>query len=417
MKRTVAVVMAILMCVFLAGCSPLHDLIDILYAQDVIREEESKPRFAFSNGELFVDKSETYLPASDFDQVTSPYAEYRSDVYYNALSPEEQNIYIAFEYALENSYSNVLVDSALAEDTETLVKVLNHLSLDSPLLEQNLRYEVGTFTSSFPVNILGLYDAYANFEGFYITVENFDSELWAKKLEALETAKKRVEDLPSGLSDWISAEELYLSLAQSVEYYDYEGEDSDKVFPYLYDALIIGKTHCDGHANALSLLLRLAGIEACEKNYSSQDPDEAGHTWVTFEIDGEWYNIDSTNSDMIPKKQCSMRSGFYFAFSDDMRLFPEDYDEVTPVCEKSKYMNPDASVYDLSGNSFSDSVVYGYDMREPDWALILVYRNNSYLLERQIQRCANHTYSTVYWMTIDLANGATAVIVYEKGLF
>lgn len=417
MKKIIAVAMTVLLCVFLSGCSPLYEIIDLFYGNGAVEKAESVPHIAFSNGKLFEDSKEEFFAATEFDEVTSQYAQFRSNIYFNTLSPEEQYIYTALEYAMENNYSNILIDSALSDSVETLIKCLEYLALDSPLLEQNLRYEVGDFTTSYPVDVLGLYEDYAKFNGYYITVKNFDSEMWDKKLQAIEKAKDAVEALPAGLSDFERAEELYLLLAENTEYYNYDDrKDENDVFPYLYDALITGKTHCDGHANALSLLLRLAGIEANEKMYTTENEEEVGHTWVTFCIDGFWYNADSTSDDMIPQKECSMKSGFYFAFSDDMRIYNEDYDEVTPICEESRYMKPDSVVYDLSSDDFSNAVVYAYDQREPDWALIVVHGKNTTLLEKQLQKCADKTYSTVYWITNDLANGSTAVIVYEKGV-
>lgn len=420
MKKTVSIILSVLICFLLAGCSPLEEVVNILYGNNAVQKAESLPHIGFSNGVLFEDDEEIILPASDFSEVNSQYEKYRSDIYYNALSPEEQTIYTAFEYALENNYSNILIDSLLADSADTLIMVLEYLALDSPLLEQNLRYEVGDFTTSMPVEILGLYSASAEFDGYYISVNNFTKEMWDKKLEAVHKAKEIVESLPAGLSDFERAEELYLHLAENIEYYSYEeGEASMEVYPYLYDALITGKTQCDGHANALSLLLRLASIPSVEKMYTadSKKDDEVGHTWVAFEIDGYWYNADSTSADLIPKKESSMKSGFYFAFSDELRLYSEDYDEVTPVCEQSKYMKPDAVVSDLSTDAFSNEVEYAYLQKNPDWALIIVTRNNPDLLDKQIQESANKTLSTVYWSTIDLANGNIAVLVYEKGLF
>ncbi|MBR2042997.1 MAG: transglutaminase family protein [Clostridia bacterium] len=417
MKRAVCIFLCIVFCFTLSGCSPVIDIIDLIYANDAVREVENKPYFAFSNGTLFKDSEETYLPAAHFDAEQSEYSQYRSSIYYNTLSPEEQYIYLALQYAMENCYKNVLVDSALAADTDTVVKVLQHLALDSPLLEQNLRYVTGTFTSSIPVNILGLYNDYADFDGFYISVDNFTKEMWDKKLEAITVAQQRVDALPDSLSLAEKAERLYLSLAQSVEYSLYDDDDNTKVFPYLYDALVTEKTHCDGHANALSLLLRLAGIEVCEKDYTPEKEGQPGHTWVTFSLDGQWYNADSTNGDLIPKKACSMKSGYYFGFSDDMRHYKENYDEVTPACKESLYMEPDGTLYGIEGNSFSSIVVDAFVEREPCWALIKVFNYNEASVKRQIQRCADQTYSTCYWMTLDVADGSTMVFVYQKGLF
>ena len=80
-------------------------------------------------------------------------------------------------------YQNDFVDGSLGfEDglkiSKTIKeKILKYFSLDSPLLEQNLRYTMGECTSSYTVDILGLYTRYADFKGYYVTVKNFDSEI------------------------------------------------------------------------------------------------------------------------------------------------------------------------------------------------------------------------------------------------
>lgn len=415
MKRILSVFLAVLTCVSLAGCSQIKEIYNFLYEDD---SQKGEALIGFSNGTLFDDSEETYFPASDFTEVKSEYAKYRSDLYFNALSPEEQNIYIALEYAMENNYKNLLFSYSVADSTETLIKVINHLSLDSPLLEQNLRYVVGDFTTPVEDKLLGVVPTFSEFKGCYITVHNFNKEMWDKKLLAIEEAEKRVAALPNGLTQAEKAEELYLSLAKNVEYSLYEEDDGEtSVFPYLYDALITEKTQCDGHANALNLLYRLAGINSCEKDYTAEKEGEPGHTWVTFELDGKWYNADSTSSDMIPKKACSMKSGYYFAFSDEMRLYTENYDDVTPYCEQSLYMQPDSVVQDLNDDSFSNAAINAFNKKSPKWALITVHNYNESLLSDQLQKIADTAFTTVYWFTIDLANGDTAVLVFTRGLF
>ena len=415
MKKAIAIVLSLILCVILSGCSPLYDTVSFLYGDRAVAEAESIPRIAFSKGELSEESKEKFFPADDFSEVKSKYAKYRSTLYHDALTKEEQTVYHAFEYAMENNYNNILVDADLVKDADTLEKILKYFSLDSPLLEQNLRYTMGECSSSYTVDILGLYTRYAKFEGYYVTVKNFDSEILKSKLTALKKAKEIVAELSPDLSDFEKAEELYLKLAKGITYSVYE--DNQGVYPYLYDALINSKTHCDGHANALALLLRLSGIESVEKMYISEKEGEVGHTWTAFCIDGEWYNADSTSSEMIPKIDTSMRSGFLFAFSDEMRLYSENFDEVTPACNKSKYMNPDAIISDLNNNDFSNAVMKAFSKRNPKWAIIIIEKENEALLKRQLQKCADRSNSSVYWTTQPLANGKTAVLVCNKRMF
>ena len=92
LKRAVCIFLCIVFCFTLSGCSPVIDIIDLIYANDAVREVENKPYFAFSNGTLFKDSEETYLPAAHFDAEQSEYSQYRSSIYYNTLSPEEQEL-------------------------------------------------------------------------------------------------------------------------------------------------------------------------------------------------------------------------------------------------------------------------------------------------------------------------------------
>ena len=412
--KIIAVVLAV--CFMLTGCSVTKELSKILKGSDLVQKVENSPYFGFSNGEILKEDKEEYISADFFDGYVSQYKTLRSNIYFNALSVEHQQVYLALEYALENSYSNILVDSMFVSSADEIIMIAEYLSLDSPLLEQNLRFECGSFNSSIPVEITDFYTDYADFDGYYLTLYNFSADFFNKKLLAVEAVREVVAELPESLSQFEKAERLYKMLAQNVEYAVYEDDDGETaVFEYLYDALVTGKTQCDGFANALSLLYRLAGIEAAEKMYSSKD--EMGHTWTAFEIDGKWYNADASTDAFIPKKDCSMGSGLRFAFSDELLSYGEDYADVIPDCNESKYMTPDGVLQDLGGDSFMNIVVSGYEERQPDWAFVLIKNCSDDALERQIQLCANSTLTTIFWSTLDLANGYTAVLVYGKGMF
>ena len=413
--KVIAIVLAF--CFLLSGCSAASDFSNIINRGKIIKNVENSPYFGFSNGEILKEDKEQYISAAFFDDYVCQYKHLRSDIYYNALSLEEQQVYLALEYAFENNFSNILVDSYLVKSEEDIIKVAEYLSLDSPLVEQNLRFECGTFTSSIPVEITDYYTGHAEFDGYYITIFNFSADMLNKKLLAIKAVEDVIKSLPENFSDFQKAEHLYKSLAKNVEYQIYEDDDGKSdVFPYLYDALITGKTQCDGYANALSLLFRMAGIEAAEKMYSGEQEGEVGHTWTAFKINGKWYNADASANIFIPKKECSMGSGLYFGFSDQLRVYSEDYDDVIPICAESYCMNPDIVIQDLSGNSFREAVTNGYDKRNPQWAFVLVKNCSEGDLENQIQICANSTLTTVYWSTLGLANGYTAVLVYGKGL-
>ena len=417
MRKIKIIAMVLAVCFLLSGCSVAKDFSNVINSGKIIKEVENSAYFGFSNGEILKEEKEEYVSAAFFDDYVSQYGHLRSDIYYNALSPEHQQVYLAIEYAFENSLKNILVDSALVSSVDELIMIAEYLSLDSPLVEQNLRFECGTFTSSIPVEITDFYKGQASFDGYYISVNNFTADMLNKKLLAVKAVEDVIKSFPENLSDIEKAEHLYKILAKNVTYEVYEDDDGKtSVFPYLYDALITGKTQCDGYANALSLLFRMAGIEAAEKMFSGETDGEVGHTWTAFKIDGKWYNADASSSDFIPKKECSMGGGLSFAFSDELRVYDEDYEDVIPVCSESFYMTPDSVIQDLSDSSLRVAVTNGYDKRTPDWAFVLVKNCTDAQLQQQIQSCANSTLTTVYWSTLNLANGYTAVLVYGKGL-
>ena len=176
-----------------------------------------------------------------------------------------------------------------------------------------------------------------------------------------------------------------------------------------------GKSVCEGYSKYLQQLLSLIGIDSIVVQGGGKKED-GGHVWNQVLIDGKWYNADASSSDFIPKKECSMGGGLSFAFSDELRVYNEDYDDVIPVCSESFYMTPDSVIQDLSDSSLRVAVTNGYDKRTPDWAFVLVKNCTDAQLQQQIQSCANSTLTTVYWSTLNLANGYTAVLVYGKGL-
>ncbi len=373
---------------------------------------------AFSNGELFETSEEIYFDANELYAAELKYSSLRSDLHYNALSENEQKIYRAFEYALENCYTNILIDKKLTDDSEILFKVIMHLALDSPLLEQNLRYSYGDCTCIVPVKV-GPFEIDSSFDGFYITVNNFEKSVFDKKVEAIDKAKEIVADLPDGLSDIDKAERLYAHLRNNTEYLLYEDTDENemKVYNYLYDSLITGKTHCDGFANGYALLLRLAGIESIEKHFSPEaDSEDKGHTWTAFKIGSDWYNADATG-DTLPKKKSTLGGGMYFAFSDELLQYKEDYAEVSPPC-KSYYITIDARLDYASSSQIASAVRDAFKKRNPDWSFVMIKGEvDENTAENIAQSIANAVNKSINWLRIITEDNNTVIFVCEKGFF
>lgn len=416
MKRIIPLIFGLLLMAAGAFFIPGGGL-DIFFANDAVAQVEATAHIGLSTGDLFEDSHETIITAQEAAGFSSSASQYRSSLHYNTLSENEQLLYRVLEYAMENGYSNILVDDLLVDDMETLENVLFSLAYDSPLLEQNLRYEVGDFTTYHEVSVLKYFTRSAVFEGYYLCVNNFQSQWWEKKQEALQAAQAVVDALPDGLSPIETAERLYRHVADTVTYTEYPEDSEDAVYPYLYDGLITGKTHCDGYTNALALLLHLAGIENAEKDYAPDDSEEVGHTWNCIEIDGKWYNVDAVGEEYIPNGSTAMHAGYYFAFADALLEYPTRNAEAFPACEESFYMPVDGTFDSSDASGLPSAIVRGYDRHDDLWALVIIADYDDSDMDYQLQEVANRLWDTVYWMYFPLHDGRTALLVYDGSLY
>ena len=416
MKRIIPLIFGLLLMAAGAFFIPGGGL-DIFFANDAVEAVESTAHIGLSSGKLFEDSHETIITAQEAAGFSSSASQYRSSLHYNSLSENEQLLYRVLEYAMENGYTNILVDDLLVDDMETLENVLFSLAYDSPLLEQNLRYEVGDFTTYHDVSVLKYFTRSAAFDGYYLCVNNFQPQWWEKKQEALQAAQAVVDALPDGLSPIETAERLYRHVADTVTYTEYPEDSDDAVYPYLYDGLITGKTHCDGYTNALALLLRLAGIENAEKDYAPDDSEEVGHTWNCMEIDGKWYNVDAVGEEYIPNGSTAMHAGYYFAFADALLEYPTRNAEAFPACEESFYMPVDGTFDSSDASGLPSAIVRGYDRHDDLWALVIITDYDDSDMDYQLQEVANRLWDTVYWMYFPLHDGRTALLVYDGSLY
>ena len=414
MKRTVSFIIGLVLIAAVAFFIP-GGAMDALFANEAVAAVEAVPHIGFSTGELFEDSHETIYSIDEAAALSATADQYRSSLHYNTLDTDGQQVYRALEYAMENGYTNILVDDLLLSDLEELEDILFALSYDSPLLEQNLRYEAGDFTTYHEVPVLKYFTRSATFDGYYLNVTNFESHWWDKKQEALQAAQTIVDALPSNLTDIEKAEHLYRHMAKQVVYTEYPEETDDVVYPYLYDGIVTGKTHCDGYTNALALLLRLAGIENAEKDYA---PDEGiGHTWNCMQIDGKWYNVDAVGGDYIPNGTNAMHAGYYFAFADELLEYPTRNANAFPACEESYYMPVDGTLASSDDRRLPGLVVDGYDRHDDLWALLIIADYDEDDMDYQLQDAANRLWETVYWMTFPLHDGRTALLVYDGALY
>lgn len=257
-----------------------------------------------------------YISKSEMTAYRSQYEDCNSTFYRDQLSDQSLLLYNCFLYAMENRLISFMIYVDGFEDDFYRVREL--LSLDSPFLEQNHnQYE---YISKRPANEHG--------ERLYIRTEQFSSEKWALKLEALEKCRTIVSEIPAEYETQLQKMEyLYDYVCDNVEYTEYQSTEERN---YLYDAVIKGKTICDGYSNMLNLLYRLIGVEACEA-LSFDEETKKGHTWVTAKIGDNFYNFDPTFEDT---NEFHTTNRVYFGFSDStIDADKMKHGDLRPVCE------------------------------------------------------------------------------------
>ena len=393
-KRIISILLCVTLLLSVSGCD---------------MQTEEKPHLGFSNGELFKDEKQVIMPVDALPYDTVKWDDYRGSLHYEQLTEGEKTVYRALEYALENGYTNILVDAEVAPNGKILEKAINALSLDSPMLEQNLRCEIGTFTTYYPTMLFGLIETQTVFTGNYITVQNFSADQLEKKQQALAAAEKIVSDLPKDLTQKEKAETLFTYLCEHTVYELYPV--SGMVYPYLYDGLVTGKTQCDGFANSLSLLLNMIDIESVEKEYTGNEDAEVGHTWNFFQLDGVWYNADATGGQGKEKE----KHQYFFGFPDQLQEHVPENAEAYPASEQGLHFQIDAHLKDSA--ELKTTLKAAYNANDNRWALLVVDKITEKQIRSAAQSLANAIDSEVHYMHMELAEGRTALWFYNEKYF
>lgn len=409
MKRITSGILIALICLSASGCSPVEGVLDAVYGSVQVTEEEQKMHIGFLDGESFEDGPDEILSEEELADADITYSIYRSSLMYDSLDKKEKVLYRALEYALENQYTCVFADEKLVSDPEILPKVLKALALDSPLLEQNLRYRTGKFQASYPVRILHLYDRQVQWTGYYIGVSNFSEEVWDKKMEALAQAKKVVEAMPEKETQIQKARWVYRYVGDHVAYSAYEKTQESK--HYLYDGLVTGRTQCDGFANMISLLLRLAGIECAEKLYVAGE-EEVGHTWNICCLDGKWYNVDGTGTYESKQYKMMNSSELSFGFEDRLQTEHSEYEEIYPKCTENIFHSIDIEVATSHETNLVKQIADVCLDDDDSSCFLLVEQYAESEMQSNIQNVANALQKTIGWLSYPVMDGRTAVYIY-----
>ncbi|MBQ5321165.1 MAG: hypothetical protein J6K88_03790 [Oscillospiraceae bacterium] len=420
MKKIIFTLLMCLLFLFSFSYIPIKEPFDeSLYSKAIVAQQQSIVKIGFSNHEPEnEDLIETVLTIKELQAWKNPYEQYRSSVIYNTLTSDEKLVYRALEYALVNSYRYTHIDYRIPVSENTVDNIIEYLSLDSPLLEQNLLYSTFSQTAFYYHKAPDGRTVKVRQRGISISVSNFSKELWDKKMLALEEAKKVYESLNTGGTQIELAERLYRYVAQNIVYFSYVNEKNwykGDLAPFLYDAFINKKTHCDGFSNALALLFSLAGFEHVEKSDCMNV--EVGHTWNCVKLDGIWYNCDGTAGEWIPQNSKTMGSGLYFAFGDYMEESIPDHDDRMPDCSQSLYMQPDGFLPSCNDPSFYNIIYNGFAAHQQEWALVVVDEYSESAFRKQLQRLANAYSTSIYFNKIDVKDDKTVLLILSLSIY
>ena len=273
---------------------------------------------------------EQTVSAETIAEYESVYSAFNSYYYYDKLTPGEQLLYKAYEYASDNCFGCIFVDNAAIWYPVDHYKIGQYLSLDSAVVsrylwaENNFNSNGGSIRIFDCVEITNTDKTFGSIttekEGYRTVIKSFSKLSQDRRAESIEAARKIAESAPDITDELERARYLYVTLCDSITYdLDYAGDDE------LYDTLVNHRGRCDGFSNALSLIYKIAGITCAEKlTYD--------HTWVSFCADGVWYNADPTYDCHYDYEIAPRALNIGFGFSDAYTRGAYRYDNITPEC-------------------------------------------------------------------------------------
>ncbi len=321
LKKMVVLALSLTLCLCLCGCEKFLFVNILGYSEEFVEYYKNPEGYVVFS----TDDEEIYIPTEELSAYTTAYPDCNGEMFKNLLSGEDLLVYNGYLFAMENCYTRFML--YVEDNSKDFGFIREAVSLDSPFLEQNVNVD-GETTTRWEDN-----------KKIAFTVEQFESDRWELKMEALEVLREVVSKIPAETDTVLSKMQyLYHYVCDNIEYTSYEkfyGND------FLYDAVCKGKTNCDGYSNMYSLLLNLIGVECCEamgddiedESLLSEEElsEEEGHTWVVAKVDGNYYNFDPTFEDTM--EEFLEERLVYFAFSDelvDIKYF--DSEESRPKC-------------------------------------------------------------------------------------
>lgn len=216
--------------------------------------------------------------------------------YRTTLTSKEQKLYDAYRYAYETGNNTFTIKGSFSQ--QEVDNTLAALKADYPIFTMSTApYESAppsndrVFSCSiFGINIpvFRIFGTYTNFSISPKELENVQ-----KAQEGMQKAQQIAAQSPHFNSQAEQARYFYDYLIQNTEYEDDPQFHDASTFYTITDALVEGKSNCDGIANAYLALCRYAGIECFKVYYNPEDlGKDSGHVWNIVNLDGQYYHVD-----------------------------------------------------------------------------------------------------------------------------
>ncbi|MBE6794342.1 MAG: hypothetical protein E7532_05310 [Ruminococcaceae bacterium] len=417
MKRIIISIVSFVLIFTLFGCtanSKYEETEPTLSDEEISLQQQEIIKIGFSatDDEDVIEKT---LSIEELRAWENPYSKYSSYILFDTLTEDEKLVYHALEYAMVNCYNYTFIDNRIKVSPKRADEIAELLSLDTPLLEQNLSHFAYSQAAFYDYQYSETRTVKVLHRSTTIKIKNFKKDLWDKKMLALKEAEKVIAQMDMTQSEVELAEEIYRYIAEGVTYIPYENEMGyykGHLMPFLYDALIKKESHCDGFTNALALLYAMAGFEQVEKHNITT----LGHTWNFVKIEGQWYNIDGTFQDLIPESSATMGGGVGFAFSDALQSAPDDLQELYPKSTSSYYLKPDGYTESCDSDNFLDILLEGFEKHDGEWALVIVDEYNKEAATDALNDIAYTYYTSMLCVMLEICDNKNAILYFRTDI-
>lgn len=329
--------------------------------QTTVTTTVKEPFVGFAETDVKSEGELVKLQAEELEDYISEYRLYNAYHYYQHLNDSEKLVYRAYEYALDHGLPRIWVDNRLMDGMRrSELEILEFLTLDSAMVEQNINRYQGEFT---------VFDAVFNDEMYTsIYVEDFSKNRLRNKRNALREAQNVVYQLQGldALPGQYFAEYFYDYLGSCVSYQEDVPNDE-----YLYSTFHYGKTNCDGYANAFALMCGVADIPCIEVKTDTA-PGQVGHTWNIVYLDGKWVHVDATGAEDDLNSPCKNREKhrINFGFPDKLVENRMIYEDILPDCPHGVNQILYASSQGIPG--FVSLVVNEFKSNNWEFAIVLL---------------------------------------------